>query len=83
MRVTPLHHLLLLLITSTYKKRPELADANAAGPRSQPLQPKAMAGSGTDGQQLGVLLELDGVLVDTHRDGHRTAFNRAFAVCGQ
>ena len=37
-----------------------------------------------DGQdskpQYGLLLECDGVLCDTHREGHRVAFNRAFSV---
>ena len=37
-----------------------------------------------DGQeskpQYGLLIECDGVLCDTHREGHRVAFNRAFSV---
>lgn len=28
----------------------------------------------------GVFLECDGILIDTHREGHREAFNRAFTV---
>eukprot|EP00884_Botryococcus_braunii_P004901 jgi/Botrbrau1/14411/Bobra.0014s0058.1 len=32
--------------------------------------------------QLGLILECDGVLVDTHMDGHRIAFNRAFGELG-
>ncbi len=32
------------------------------------------------GPSFGLLLECDGVLVDTHNDGHRVAFNRAFSV---
>ena len=30
--------------------------------------------------QYGLLIECDGVLCDTHREGHRVAFNRAFSV---
>lgn len=33
-------------------------------------------------QQLeAILWDMDGVLADTERDGHRPAFNQAFSVC--
>lgn len=31
-------------------------------------------------QNIGLLIECDGVLLDVHKDGHRVAFNRAFQV---
>jgi hypothetical protein len=31
-------------------------------------------------EKVGLLLECDGVVVDTHSEGHRVAFNRAFQV---
>ena len=34
-----------------------------------------------EAQPLGLLLELDGCIVDTASAGHREAFNRAFKVC--
>ncbi|NNJ64942.1 MAG: HAD family hydrolase, partial [Xanthomonadales bacterium] len=30
----------------------------------------------------GLLFDVDGTLADTERDGHRVAFNRAFARAG-
>lgn len=42
-------------------------------------RPAAAEGQGSP---LGLLLEVDSVLVDTHTDGHRVAFNRAFIELG-
>ncbi|KAK9807404.1 hypothetical protein WJX73_000842 [Symbiochloris irregularis] len=33
-------------------------------------------------QNIGLLIECDGVLLDVHKDGHRVAFNRAFQQVG-
>lgn len=39
-----------------------------------------VSASAAESPRLGLLIECDGVLVDTHMDGHRVAFNRAFGV---
>ena len=41
---------------------------------------RATAHEGDTKPQFGILIECDGVLCDTHREGHRVAFNRAFSV---
>ncbi|KAK9901645.1 hypothetical protein WJX75_006354 [Coccomyxa subellipsoidea] len=38
--------------------------------------------SSTGRAPFGLLLECDGVLIDTHKDGHRVAFNSAFSEMG-
>ena len=44
---------------------------------SRAIRPSA---GGAARAPFGLLLECDGVLVDTHKDGHRVAFNSAFSV---
>lgn len=57
----------------------------AAAPCPIPQRPRARRvrcrAASNDGQY-GLVLEADGVVMDTHRDGHREAFNRAFSVGG-
>ena len=44
--------------------------------------PMAERGSARDGRLEAVVLDVDGTLVDSERDGHRVAFNRAFEEAG-
>jgi len=41
---------------------------------------RAVAADQVSKPETGLLVECDGVLCDTHREGHRVAFNRAFSV---
>ena len=41
---------------------------------------RAAAADQVSKPETGLLVECDGVLCDTHREGHRVAFNRAFSV---
>ncbi|CAK0770339.1 hypothetical protein CVIRNUC_003757 [Coccomyxa viridis] len=43
---------------------------------------RATADEGNTKPAFGILIECDGVLCDTHREGHRVAFNRAFSEFG-
>ena len=39
-------------------------------------------GTSSTGDDLGLIIECDGAIIDAHVDGHRVAFNRAFSVSG-
>lgn len=60
--------------------------AAAARARQRAALLRTAAGEGSDagvGGPLGIIIECDGALLDAHGEGHRVAFNRAFAVRGR
>jgi len=50
--------------------------------RARAVRASADAVNGAHGKTTLVMIECDGALVDVHGDGHRVAFNRAFAAKG-
>lgn len=57
--------------------------AARARQRAALLRTAAAEGSNAGvGGPLGIIIECDGALLDAHGEGHRVAFNRAFAVRG-
>ncbi|KAK7303536.1 hypothetical protein RJT34_14443 [Clitoria ternatea] len=72
---------LLHLPPSTFTFSPSILPAKSSSPLT-PFCASSSSTATTSSQDLAVLLEVDGVLMDPHRMGNRLAFNKAFEKLG-